>query len=170
MLIFIDFVWWGSCIWYIYRVTDWTSPRCCRNFVNLWLLLFRSARTSRTTFNWFACPPSHFPSPPPSVQSPLSAWCPSPVTPVVVVVVDHPEGPASCKWSSRGASLWQMIIRRCRPLANDHPEGPASCIWSYVTLVTSACIQIQSRGPFYSTISSCCMLWTIFNNFRLQKN
>jgi len=33
---------------------------------------------------------------------------------------DHPEGPASCIWSSGGASL----------LVNDHPKGQASCKWS----------------------------------------
>ena len=43
---------------------------------------------------------------------------------------DHPEGPASFKWSSGGAGLLQMMIRRDQPLANDHPEGPASCKWS----------------------------------------
>ena len=43
---------------------------------------------------------------------------------------DHSEWPASCKWSTRGAGLLQMIIWRGRPLANDHPEGPASCKWS----------------------------------------
>ena len=62
----------------------------------------------------------------PPVPSPLSSWWP-PVAPVVVVVVDHSEGPASSKWSSRGTSLLQMIILRGRLLANDHPEGPASC-------------------------------------------
>ena len=39
--------------------------------------------------------------------------------------------PASCKWSSRGAGLLQMMIRRDRPSANGHPEGPASCKWSF---------------------------------------
>ena len=43
---------------------------------------------------------------------------------------DHPEGPASCIWSSGGASLLQTIIRRDRPLANDHPEGLTICKWS----------------------------------------
>ena len=33
---------------------------------------------------------------------------------------------ASCKWSSEGTSLLQMIIWSGRPLANDHPKGPAS--------------------------------------------
>ena len=37
----------------------------------------------------------------------------------------------SCKWSSEGAGLLQMIIRRGRPLANVYTEGPASCKWSY---------------------------------------
>ena len=40
---------------------------------------------------------------------------------------DHPEGLASCKWSSGGTSLLQMMIRKDRLLTNDHPEGPASC-------------------------------------------
>ena len=78
--------------------------------------------------------PSPFPSSPPSVLSPLM----TPVTLVLVVVVRsspplanyHPEGPASCKLSSRGAGLLQIIIRKGRPLINDHPEGPASCKWS----------------------------------------
>jgi len=43
---------------------------------------------------------------------------------------DHPKGPASCKWSSEGTGLLQMIIRRDRPLANDHPEGLTICKWS----------------------------------------
>ena len=42
---------------------------------------------------------------------------------------DHPEDPASCKWSSRGSGLLQMIIRMIRPLANDHPEDIATCKW-----------------------------------------
>ena len=50
---------------------------------------------------------------------------------------DHPDGPASCKWSSRwtpsckwlpgGTGLSQMILQMDRPLANDYPEVPASC-------------------------------------------
>ena len=67
--------------------------------------------------------------------SPLTPlWpLPPPVTQVVVIVVLRLlllKQPASCKWSSRGTSLLQMIIRRGRPLANDHPEGPALCKWS----------------------------------------
>ena len=56
------------------------------------------------------------------------------------LVNDHLEGlafckfssvwTASCKWSSRGAGLLQMIIWRIQPLANDHPEDPPSCKWS----------------------------------------
>ena len=45
------------------------------------------------------------------------------------VTHDNPEEPASCKWSSGGAGLLQIIIWGGRPLANDHPEGPASCTW-----------------------------------------
>ena len=51
------------------------------------------------------------------------------------LVNDDAEGPASCKWSSGGAGLLKMMMRRDRPLANDdvedqplangHPEGPA---------------------------------------------
>ena len=44
---------------------------------------------------------------------------------------DHPDGLASCKWSSRWTGLLKMIILINRPLANDHPDGPASCKWSY---------------------------------------
>ena len=43
---------------------------------------------------------------------------------------DHPDGPASCKWSSGGASLLQTITMRDQPHANDHPDEPASCKWS----------------------------------------
>ena len=63
----------------------------------------------------------------------------------------HPEALASCKWSSGGTVHLQMIIQRIWLLTNDHLKGPASCKWSSitpVTLVTSARIQIQSRGPF----------------------
>ena len=35
----------------------------------------------------------------------------------------------SCKWSSGGAGLLQMVIWRDQPLANNHSEGPASCKW-----------------------------------------
>ena len=45
---------------------------------------------------------------------------------------DHPEDPASCKWSSGGSTLLQMIIRRIRPIANDHLEGPSTYKWSSV--------------------------------------
>ena len=50
---------------------------------------------------------------------------------VVVAVVgrplanDHSEGPASCKVSSSGTGLFQMIIQRDWPFPNDHPEGLA---------------------------------------------
>ena len=66
---------------------------------------------------------------------------------------DHPEGQASCRWSSGGTGLLandhpegpssckliirmgrplanDQIIRRDRPLANEYPDGPASCKWS----------------------------------------
>ena len=43
---------------------------------------------------------------------------------------DHPDGPASCKWSSRSTGLLQMLSQIDLPLANDHPEGRASCKWS----------------------------------------
>ena len=43
---------------------------------------------------------------------------------------DHPEDPASCKWSAAASGLLQMIIRRIRPLANDQLEGQATCKWS----------------------------------------
>ena len=43
---------------------------------------------------------------------------------------DHPEDPATCKWSFGGTGHLQMIIQRIRPLANDHPEDLASCKWS----------------------------------------
>ena len=46
--------------------------------------------------------------------------------------------PATWKWSSRGFGLLQMIIQRIRPLANDHLEGLASYKWSSVT-VTLVC-------------------------------
>ena len=53
---------------------------------------------------------------------------------------DHLEDPASCKWSSKGSSLLQIIIR---PLTNDHPEDPASCKWS--TWGSGSC-KWSSRG------------------------
>ena len=37
---------------------------------------------------------------------------------------NQPERLASCKWSSRGTGLLQMIIQRIWPLANDHPTMP----------------------------------------------
>ena len=42
----------------------------------------------------------------------------------------HPDGPASCKWSSWWTGLLQMIIQMDWPLENDHPDRPASCKWS----------------------------------------
>ena len=66
---------------------------------------------------------------------------------------------ASCKWSSGRAGLLQMIIQRGRPLANDHPERPASYKWSSVTpvtLVNSARIQVQFRGPFQNNLFLFC--------------
>ena len=42
------------------------------------------------------------------------------------LVNDDAEGPASCKWSSLGAGLLQMMIWRDRPLANGHLEGSSS--------------------------------------------
>ena len=39
---------------------------------------------------------------------------------------DDPKGPTTCRWSSGGAGLLQMMIRRDRPLENDHPEGSSS--------------------------------------------
>ena len=43
---------------------------------------------------------------------------------------DHPEDLASCKWSSGGSGLLQMIIQQIQPLANDHMEVQATCKWS----------------------------------------
>ena len=43
---------------------------------------------------------------------------------------DRPKDQASCKWSSRGFGLLQMIIQRISPFANDHTEDLATCIWS----------------------------------------
>ena len=37
---------------------------------------------------------------------------------------DHPDGPASCKWSSRWTGLLKMIIQMNWPLTNDHLDGP----------------------------------------------
>ena len=39
------------------------------------------------------------------------------------VINEHLEGPASCKWSSWGTGLSQMIIWINQPPANDHPKG-----------------------------------------------
>ena len=43
---------------------------------------------------------------------------------------DHPDGLASCKWSSGWNGLLQMIFGIDWPLANDHLDGTASCKWS----------------------------------------
>ena len=62
-----------------------------------------------------------------------------------------------------------MIIRMNRPLANDHQEGPASCKKlsdTPVTLVTSARIQIQSRGPFWNNL----FLFSLYSCVRLCAN
>ena len=40
---------------------------------------------------------------------------------------DPPDDPASCKWSSGGSGLLEMIIRRDQPLANDH-QSPLSLL------------------------------------------
>ena len=45
---------------------------------------------------------------------------------VAVVGVGVAEDPASCKLSSRGSGLLQMIIQMIRPLSNDHPEDLAT--------------------------------------------
>ena len=57
---------------------------------------------------------------------------------------DHPEDPASCKWSSWGSGPFQMIIQRIWPLANDHPENLASFKWSFRG---SGLLQIIIRHP-----------------------
>ena len=77
--------------------------------------LFFFIRTSCRQFDPVSSAPI-FPStlsPPPSVPSPLSSWWPI-VTRVVVVVLEELD---SCKWSSGGAGLLQMIIR--------HPPHPS---------------------------------------------
>ena len=86
------------------------------------IMFFRSARTSCTCarLNFFS---SFYPVTP---GHPCHPGDPLPVTPVVIVV-DHSNRPAFCKWSSRGVGLLQMMIRRNKPLASNHPEGPASC-------------------------------------------
>ena len=64
-----------------------------------------------------------------SSQWQSSCWCSiSPATPGSSgsVILDL----VTCKWSSGGSLLFQIIIRRIRPLANDHPEDLASCKWS----------------------------------------
>ena len=70
--------------------------------------IFRSARTSCTTFDWPARPCARISSPPSSPSPFPSSPCDPAVTPSpqVVVVVDHPEGPASCKWSSMISSYY----------------------------------------------------------------
>ena len=98
---------------------NWGGPK-------LILTLYRSARTSCTTFVW-------------SVRTqeflllllllllsrqPCHPLVSPPVTPVVD---DHLEGPAFCKWSFRWTGILQMIIRMDRPLANDHLDGRAFC-------------------------------------------
>ena len=75
---------------------------------------------------------------------------------------NHPEGSASCKWSSQGVGLLQMITLRDQPLANDHPEEPSSCKWSsvtHITLVTCALHSVQGSrfnlADLSRTICSC---------------
>ena len=46
---------------------------------------------------------------------------------VDVVTNDHLGNPASCKLSSGGIVLLQMVIWRDQPLANHHLEDMASC-------------------------------------------
>ena len=71
--------------------------------------LFRSARTSCTTFDWCARPSAR-------PQEFCLLFLLLVVVDVVVVVVDL-EGLASCKWSSGGTGLLQMIF--CHP---HHPS------------------------------------------------
>ena len=52
--------------------------------------------------------------------TPVTLVTPPPsVTPGIVVVVVHLEGPPFCKWSFRGTGLLQMIIRLPRHLCQD---------------------------------------------------
>ena len=66
-------------------------------------LIFRSARTSCTTFDWSVCPPARISSPFPSPPFPPSPSPPPLLLVVVVVVVS-------------------FIILRDRPLTNDHAK------------------------------------------------
>ena len=71
------------------------------------------------------------------------------------LATNHPEGPASYKWSSGGASLLQLIIQRDRTLANDQSEGPMQItIRDPVTLGSRFYLADLSR-----TICTCFPLW-----------
>ena len=69
---------------------------------------------------------------------------------------DHPDGPASCKWSSGQTGLLQMIIRMDRPLANDQNSSKRfalftlSSSWSLFLLILNflSFFQWQSFSAF----------------------
>ena len=78
---------------------------------------------------------------------------------------DHPEDPATCKWSSGGSDNLQMIIWRIRPLANDHPEDQASCKWSSGGTGLLQMIICHPRHPNHLSQDLNSILWTFLEQF-----
>ena len=82
------------------------------------LYLFRSARTSCTTFGWFVRPVR------PSRAKNLDHYIYRHIC-LMNHEKTHQTNPMA-PWDPLDALL-TMIIQRIRPLANNHPEDPASC-------------------------------------------
>ena len=141
------------CSFLCYAMPSWTimligsqNPHICV-FSNCVLfqkeMFFKSAKTSCTTLDWcvrlqefLLLLLSRQPCHPGLVTSP-SPWllfcCCCRLLQMIIrmdwpLANDHPDGPASCKWSSELAGLLQMIIWMDQPFANDHLDGPASCM------------------------------------------
>ena len=79
------------------------------------MLIFRSARTSCTAFDWCARPCARISSPPSVLSPPVVVVIVVVVVVVVVAVVVVV------------VVTIVVVVLGGRSLANDHPEGPASC-------------------------------------------
>ena len=81
---------------------------------------------------------------------------------------DHPDQPASCKWSSGRTILLQITIRMDRTLANDHLDGPASWKWSstwtnplqMIIGWTSLLKMIIQMDKLYLYLCICICIWS----------